>query len=255
MKRFSILVGAVGAAVALVGVPAGAKPPRGRVALKLTSCHHAVAPFERKLGIAARMRAFPGTTRMAIRLDLLVHHRGDLGYAPVGGKELGFGVWLKSDPDVGHYRYIRKVLSLDVPATYRMRVSYRWYGPSGRVLLTRKRLTGPCFQPDLRPDLRVDFVRVRVRGPKRDNYVVSVRNAGATAAGPFAVSLVFPPASGTVAQRWTIPSLGPGEVTQRSLLGGPKCSLGAPSATVDPDGAVVESNEANNSMIATCPGP
>jgi hypothetical protein len=92
MKRISILLGTGAAAVALFGVPAGAKTPRGEVALRLTSCHHAVAPFERRLGIAARMRAFPGTQRMAVRLDLLAHRRGEDGYQPIGGKDLGFGV-------------------------------------------------------------------------------------------------------------------------------------------------------------------
>jgi hypothetical protein len=255
MKRTSILLGTGATAVALVGVPAGATAPRGEVALRVTSCHHAVAPFERKLGIATRMRAFPGTRRMAVRLDLLVHRRGEVGYQPVGGKDLGFGVWLKSDPDVGRYRYIRKIRSLDVPATYRMRVSFRWYDAHGTVLLTRRRLTRTCFQPDLRPDLRIRFARVKPGGPNRDAYAISVRNAGATPAGAFALTLTFPAPLGGVptSQRWTIDSLGPGEVTRRTLTRAPECSAGAPTATVDPDGAVVESDETNNSRVIACP--
>jgi hypothetical protein len=255
MKRFSILLGAGAAAAALTGVPAGAKAPRGEAALRVTACHHAVVPFERKLGIAARMRAFPGTKRMAVRLDLLVHRPGDDSYAAVGGKELGFGVWLKSDPGVGLYRYIRKVRSLDVPATYRMRVSYRWYDANGKTLLTRRRLSRACFQPDLRPDLRIRFARVKRSGPNRDVYAVSVRNAGATAAGPFALSLTFPAPPGGVAtaQRWTIDMLGPHEMTTRTLFRAPRCANGAPTATVDPDGAVVESDETNNTRLVACP--
>jgi CARDB protein len=257
MKRISILLGAGAAAVALFGVPAGATVPRGEAALRVSSCHHAVAPFERRLGIAARMRAFPGTARMAVRLDLLVHRRGEVGYQPIGGKDLGFGVWLKSDPGVGRYRYIRKVRSLDVPATYRMRVSFRWYDAHGKVLLTKKRLTRACFQPDLRPDLRIRFARVKRSGPIRDAYAISVRNAGATAAGPFALTLAFPAPVGGVptSQRWTIDLLGPGEVTNRTLPRAPKCSAGAPTATVDPDLAVVESDETNNSRVVVCPVP
>src|SRR5207244_7559125 len=101
-------------------------------------------------------------------------------------------VWLKSDVGVSPYHYIRTANQLDRPATYRIRVGYRWYGKHGRVLRTTHSRVLKCHQVDLRPDLRIRSIIVLPGKRGKNRYAVVVRNAGLTGAGAFALRLSFP---------------------------------------------------------------
>ncbi len=99
-----------------------------------------------------------------------------------------------TDPTLGRHpddkwNLIKQVVDLKAPATYRFRVSFRWIGAHGRVLGTATRNGPSCYQPELRPDLQVRTISVKaVPGrPDVNAYVALIRNAGATAAGPFEV--------------------------------------------------------------------
>jgi hypothetical protein len=233
MKGLRNVLAASAVAAALAPGPAAGAASRGLVAVHLTSCIHALAPIDRLLDVSARMRAFPGAKRMGIRFDLLVRRGSEPAFHAVGGRALGFGIWLRSSPGVGTYRYLRTVRNLEAPAAYRMRVRFRWYGKHGAILLARQRVTRTCFEPDLRPDLRVRLVERRT-----GKVAAWVINAGRTAAGPFTVTL------GT--RRVELPGLAPGHRVRRMV---DRCGV----VTVDPDARIDEADETNNTATAPCP--
>ena len=103
----------------------------------------------------------------------------------------GFDQWLTSDAGVRRYTYDRTVQNLTAPASYRTVVRFRWLDDEGDVIKSAKVTSAACRQPDMRPNLvplRVDVAAADAAGePVR--YLVTLRNAGRTDAGPFAVAL------------------------------------------------------------------
>jgi hypothetical protein len=79
-----------------------------------------------------------------------------------------------------------------------------------------------------------------------------VFNRGRTAAvAPFDVTLSFP--DGTLKTQHVLADVVPGGWSSRRFTG-PKCSaVNAPTAVVDPAGAVDEAREGNNSWLFVCP--
>lgn len=245
-RSIAVLLLPVAAVLAAVAVAAGS--PRSHTQARMTRCHPAPVAIDRSLTVAARVRAIAGTRRMGIRFDLLERGLADARFHRVSAP--GFGVWFRSDRGASLYRYFRTVNNLVAPATYRMRVGFRWYGRRGRVLATTYRTTRSCRQPDPHPDLRIADVLVRATATGGDRYVVVVRNAGPMAAGPFAVALALP--GGT--KRKAVAGLAARAVV-RVPFAGPACrSLAAPpQATVDPFGQIDESDEGDNNLAAACP--
>jgi hypothetical protein len=246
--KHRILIGAVGAAALAVPAAASASPQRAYSA-PLVACTTGLQPQQRSLEVDAAMRPVPGTVRMGMRFDLLQRTPQTSSFQPVAGP--GLGVWKRSHRGVPSYEIDKGVDNLAAPASYRLRVGFRWYGPGGRVLKSAHRLTKVCHEPDLRPNLRIRDVLVTPPATPGASwhYTVVVRNAGGSAAGPFNVS--YSP-HGAPAQTLPIAGL-PAGITSRVTFAGPACSAGSPpSFTVDPGNQVAESNEADNSAVATC---
>ena len=80
----------------------------------------ACAPWEEQYGgavtYAARMSAVPGTARMALRIRLF-EKTGDGEFERVSAE--GLGVWRKSRPGAGVFRYEQRVRGLHRGAVYR----------------------------------------------------------------------------------------------------------------------------------------
>ncbi len=247
MKRLAVTVCLL--ALGLAGPGRAAASPRS--AVKLAICRSALLPADRDVRLVSQITADRATVRMAIRVDSYQRLPGR-GYVPLRSA-YGFGRWYRQPRPYGSvFRYIYDSHPDTVPATVRFRVGFRWYERHGKIERTVYRLTPPCRQRDLRPDLSVRGIRVEHgRRGNHDRYAVTIRNAGATAAAPFTLRLAF---SGGLIQTWDLTGgLGPGRGATRTLTGGPACAGGAPTATVDSGAVIDESNEQNNSLVAACP--
>lgn len=225
---------------------AAARPAPATV--KVAACLRGPTAPERSAVFRGAMRTLPGATRMAMRFSL--QERGGAGgWAAV--KAPGLGRWRKARPGVRAFAYRQGVRALSEGSSYRVVVSFRWQDPSGKVIRAAKRRSGTCRQAGRLPNLRVTAIGAR-RGaalaPGFLRYTVTVNNDGRTAATGVAVALLV---DGTEAERRTISLLGAGETRQLSIVA-PACSLSM-EARADPDRAVPEANERDNSMSAPCP--
>jgi len=61
---------------------------------------------------------------------------------------------------VPSYEIDKGVDNLQAPASYQLRVGFRWYNARGKVVRTAHRLTKICHEPDLRPNLAIGRVTV-----------------------------------------------------------------------------------------------
>jgi hypothetical protein len=194
---------------------------------------------------------------MQMRFQLLSDALGRL--APVRGGDLG--TWISPRPitlgqdpkDVWIVRH--PVTKMAVPANYRFKVSFRWTGASHRTITTAARLSPICWQPDMRPDLLVESIKVNsVPGDAAENqYVAQIENNGLTGAGAFDV--LFAPGDGSASQTVTIPRLASHSTRTEAFIG-PACTAATgPTITVDPDHNVNDLDPANNALTATCPAP
>jgi CARDB len=237
----------------LCAATAGATPPRAQ--LRGYSCVKALDPGSRSIAVTAVMRPLTGTERLELRFDLLSKPPGQSEFS-VEPPKAGLGGWISpSDPTLGSrhgdvWKLIKPVFNLAAPATYRLRVMFRWLGAHGSVLQTVTRLSPGCHQPELRPDLLVESFTAASdpTHPSLDQFTAVIANAGATAAGPFDV--VF--ADGTKTVTRSIVHLG-AHMSRTLVFSGPPCSAGAPATlTLDPQGQVSEINPSNNTASTTC---
>jgi hypothetical protein len=158
------------------------------------------------------------------------------------------GRWKRSVEGVRTFGYSQEVRNLADGSAYRMLVRYHWYGEDGKLLRRARRVSRVCrmFLPF--PDLRVSINGAQPTSvPGRWRYDAVVRNVGHARALNVAVRLSV---DGTVARTKTITSLRIGEA-QSVQLRGPVCKNDY-SFQVDPDDAIVESDEANNEATAFC---
>jgi hypothetical protein len=253
MRRRAPICGLAAASAAFLALAAtaAAAPLRASSARALLHvCHPALAQGDRYATFGGYMRSLrPGSDRMEMRFDLYRRPAGGVTWRRVSGP--GLAVWNRADAGVAGYRFRQRVENLPAPHSYRALVSYRWKDGAGRVFARTWRNTPVCFQPDLRPDLRIGSITTE-RGPDRGSalYSVVVRNAGRTEARDFDVGLRVAGAPRPVE---TVATLGPG---QRIVVRftGPRCSSGdALLATADPDKRVSEARERNNSLLVICP--
>jgi hypothetical protein len=232
----------------LLPCPAGAA---AAARVKLLACVPALAAQERSATFEARVRKARGSVRMQVRFTLQVRDATLPGWRRVVAG--GLDEWLTSEPDVRRYIYAKTVRNLSAPAAYRTVVRFRWLDPDGVVLRRSRRLSPPCRQPDMRPNLTA--MRIEVAAPAANaaaQYLVTVRNGAGSASGPFAVALA---AGELVLGPMTLPGLAAGE--RRTLtFTGPACAAGdSLTATVDPALAVDERDEHDNVLVAPCPLP
>lgn len=205
MERFVITALVAAGFGAAVSPALATSAPRAR--LKSPVCQRALDPPARGVAITAVMRPLTGTTRMQLRFQLLSRLTPSSSFGLVSGGDLG--TWI--DPRnatlgqrLGDVWILKKqAVNLAAPAEYRFRVSFRWFGAHDRVIGTASRESELCSQPELRPDVLVESITVTaVAGrPKLNRYVATIRNAGATASGPF--SVLFSPGAG-LPTRWGV---------------------------------------------------
>jgi hypothetical protein len=223
----------------LCGFPAAASAE----SVKLLACVPALAGKDRSAAFEARMRPARDSERMQVRFTLQVDEdlRGDWRRVAAPGLD----DWLSSDPGVTRYTYTKTVQNLAAPAAYRMVVRFRWLDAGGDVLARSRDTSRTCRQPDLRPDLGPVLIDAVDGG-----FAVTLRNAGRTAAGPFAVTLS---AGEEPLEPLTVPALAAGGRTVLTFAR-PACAPGAVlTATADAGLAVDERDEGDNVLVATCP--
>jgi CARDB len=257
MKRFliaALAVLALGAATAADGRAVS----QFRAHLRGFACQRALDPPARALAVTAVMRPLQGTSRMALRFQLLSKSKTGGSYSALTGGDLG--TWISpANPTLGQrvgdvWILKKQVAELSAPAAYRFRVSFRWTGAHGHVLGSAVRDSPTCVQPELRPDLLVQSIDVTpVTGmPDLNRYVARIRNAGATAAGSFEV--LFAPGGALPVKIRQVQRLGAHSKLEETFVG-PACSTTSPpSVTVDPNDQVDDYNRPNNSLTAICPG-
>ena len=236
-------------AVAATAPVAGAAVPSGAASERLLACHTGADSAARYLTVTASMRSLPGTARMRLRFDLYRRLPGGLHSAHVAGP--GLGSWNGAVPGVVRLRFRKTIANLPVPGTYRVVVRYAWLDAAGQTVAGARRVSGPCFQPDLRPDLRIGALTVAPGpDPGTRNYLVVVRNDGRSPAGGFDVALRVAGGSPSLA---TVPGL-PAGARREVSIAGPRCQTGDPvRVTVDPDHRVDEAVEDNNARTFPCP--
>jgi hypothetical protein len=251
MKRVALIVFCL-LGIGVAAAPAvGADPPRA--SLRSPVCVTAMDPVSRAISITAVMRPVAGTTKMQLKFDLLRRTGNGHPFARVRGGDLN--TWVNpTDPTLGQHpndkwNLIKQVVNLKAPATYRFRVSFRWIGAHGAVLRTAGRTSPTCYQPELRPDLQVRTIAVQaVAGrPNVNAYVALIRNAGASAAGPFQVQF----SDGDVLKTRTVSDLG-AHLSIKEQFIGPLCTAGTATVTADPTDQVDDLNRANNSLSVVC---
>ncbi len=135
---------AAGPAVADASQPA-------RATLDGFVCERAGNALDRVIAVVGVMRPMSGTQRMQMKFVLERKTSGSYAFTPVQGGDLGR--WREPNPvtlgqqpsDV--WRLRKLVANLPGPATYRLRVIFRWLG-SGTAVLGRSMLSSEtCSEP------------------------------------------------------------------------------------------------------------
>jgi hypothetical protein len=232
------------AAVAL-GAPAaahaGSLPP---AFVHVTDCQTGSKGAHRRATYHARMRAVPGTARMAMRFQLrerFAGHGAQALSAPALKK------WRRSRPGVARFGYSQTVKNLAPGGSYRMVVRYRWYDDSGHVILRARRVSGACVENGSLPNLVVSAVKVAPGStPGTAGYSVSIGNVGKGPAENFSVALIL---DGALADSRTVERLEAGE-TATIDMNGPVCHR--LRAVVDSEDTVPETIEDDNGLGARC---
>ena len=226
--------------------PADAAPPPLKASL--AACSTGASGDQRFAVFTGSMPAYRGTRRMAMRFDLFIRPIGAREWLPVRGK--GLSRWQRSDPGRTGFVYTKRVERLLQGNDYRVTVRFRWYQSSGVRRKDRVRRTPICRQPDQRPNLRVESLAIQpgADGASR-RYVVTVVNAGRTAAEAFDVAL-----STTQEDTRRIAGLPAGERATIEVPA-PACPMGERViAEADSGGVVEESSERDNRFIGACDG-
>lgn len=237
--RRALITTAFAVAAFTAAAPASAAVPAS-VRLEGCSVHAHEAVFR------ARMALVPGSTRMAMRFALLEETAAD-NAAPV--KAPGLNRWRWSKPGVRAFRFRQTFKNLLENATYRVRVSFRWYSADGTRVARAKRTSAPCRQFVDLPNLTAQFTRSTETAPGVWRYDVLVRNTGKGGATDVPVRLTI---DGDVVDTRTLASLAPGE-TRKFPIRGPECTRLA-KLEVDPDKAIAETNDEDNRYDWHCAG-
>jgi len=242
-------------AVTVAGMAAGvvsASSPHAK--LRGFVCKHALLPMNREVSVTAVMRPVAGTRRMSLKFELIGKNKRTGKIIHVKAGDLGH--WIKPDDRTLGSRpgdvwiFSHPVKDVAAPVSYRFHVHFRWTGQRGRTISQALRISRPCKQPELRPDLSVASIQVKsVSGhPGTDRYIATIHNGGRTAAGAFQVAFSD---RGSV-QKVTVQGLAARTSIKQTFVG-PACSASSPAkVTVDPAHHVPDFNPANNSMVTRC---
>ncbi|MBA3746030.1 MAG: hypothetical protein H0W96_00850 [Solirubrobacterales bacterium] len=211
---------------------------------ELETCETSALPAQRVASFVGSMPLRAGAARMQMRFELQRRRQSERHWRHVRGVQ-GFDVWETSLPGRAGFVFHKRVDGLQVPASYRAQVRFRWFDEEGRRVARGHRRTPACVQPDLRPDLVVRSLRVALDArPALAVYTVVVRNAGRSAAGPFTVSIAGVPVE--------VPELAAGAAIERTVVTA-ACARGSIiHAIVDADQRVAERDE-HNASRRSCP--
>lgn len=241
MRRAALTLSLAVAALA-GGAAASAQAPE--LGAKLAACESGPSAADR---FAVFSGAMPrnGATSMAMRFDLYEKPRGGTFQRVALAN---WGVWERTaKKNVPGFIFTKRVEQLAAPAAFRAVVSFRWYDANGKVLDTARKTSAVCRQPDWRPDLRVK----RIILPPADGgqTKVVIRNDGRSAASAFGVNV----ARADFVKGATLSALPAGGQTTIGVSLG-RCKPGNTiTVTLDPAGAVDESDEANDTASLVCP--
>jgi hypothetical protein len=123
--------------------PAGEKAPAASATLE--QCMTSVVQAERSATFSGEITAIPGSTHMAMRIEVQERTPAEAMFHTVTAP--GLGVWRASDPGVKNYKYLKQVTNLAAPAVYRATVRFRWLNANGHLLRRTERHTPVCAQP------------------------------------------------------------------------------------------------------------
>jgi CARDB len=226
------------AAAALPATASAASPP---VSVRVVDC--SVETHE--AAFHARMRLVDGAHRMAMRFTLLEETAADESREV---KAPSLRRWHWSKPGVRVFGYRQGVRNLPENATYRVRVDFRWYSPSGEELLRARRRSAPCRQFVALPNLVGELTRIAATSlPAVTRYEAIVSNTGKGDAAGIPVRLIV---DGDVVDTVKLASLEPGE--RRSVaIRGPECRQIA-RLEVDPERSIAESSDDDNVYELSC---
>jgi len=232
-----------------VASAAAQTPARVPLAATVSTCTTGLDAAERAVVFSGSMPAVRDAVRMAMRFDL---YERDGTAGPFRRLAVtGFGGWERSQRNVAGFVYDKRVQMLQAPAAYRVTVRFRWYDAGGRIVRRSRRVSAPCRQPDLRPDLRVVSLRADPGQPGGQwTYTVTVRNHGDSQTSvPFLVGLSVGGAAQPPRRVTTLPA---GAVLTL-IFEGPACLPGsAIVATADTDAGIDEADEDDNATRVTC---
>lgn len=244
---------------------AGAAATRlARAQLIGSLCQTALDPPARAIAVTAVMRPLSGTVKLQLEFQLLERATGASVWTPVTAPGLGAWVSPTSPSTLGQrptdvWEVKKPVADLAAPASYRFQVAFRWLGAGGTVLGTSTQMSRICRQPELRPDLAVEAIRVKPdpARPTINDYFATITDLGATGAGPVTVALDqagSAPSTPSLASK-TIPHIAAHQ-TLLVKLEGPACNPAAPpTVTVDPSGQVDVYSRAQATLAAQCQAP
>jgi hypothetical protein len=223
---------------------AAAQHPLPALQAAVESCSTSALPAQRVVSFVGSMPAMAGAV-MEMRFDLERRMVAEPRWRRMRGVP-GFGAWERAAPGRAGFVFHKRVDSLQVPASYRAVVSFRWKDAAGRVVRRAGRRTAVCAQPDLRPNLVPGTLTGLFDArPGLALYRLVVRNTGRAPAGPFGVRVGSATAE--------VDGLAPQQ--QRTILVlGPVCLAGTTTlAVVDADRRVDESFESGNAAPRRCP--
>jgi hypothetical protein len=234
-------------------------PPAASPTARILACHVSANADQRSVTVGTWMRPRPDAPNVMVKLELYQRPVQVISRWTRRDDVPGLGVWmlpsdasLSSPTDLFHYR--QSIGRLNVGYSYRFRVSFRWLDESRRLVNSAVLTTGPCRQPDLRPDLVLSDLRVEPAPGRVGDflYTLVVTNQGPSPSPHAILAATFP--SGTGGR--TIPKLASG-ARKAVTFEGPGCTPdGRPAVfTIDVANAIPERDELNNQLAATCPTP
>jgi hypothetical protein len=192
---------------------------------------------------AARMKAVPGTARMALRIGLL-EKLDDDEY-----RLIGRGKWRTSRAGATVFNWEHHIAGLRQGATYRSLVAYRWYDASGNRIRSARARSGPCRQAGRLPNLRVASVETRQGNAEGTAiYRVEIVNRGGAAARRVGVLLRVD--GEVVDEVEVVETLDPDE-SRTVTFNGPVCRRHL-RVVVDPKQLIPETREEDNVRAPTC---
>lgn len=223
-------------------------PPK--LGATLAACQAGAEPDQRFAVFIGSMPALRGTKHMSMRFDLEERRSDTSRFRRIAAAK--FGRWDRAKTGAAGFVYTKRVTRLAQGRWYRATVRFKWQDATGKVQRTARRATVACHQPDQRPNLQVESVHAARSSGAEMRYLVTVVNAGLTAAAESTVTLDV---AGDPSRLRAVPPLAPGEKTT-GVIETTRCAPGSTVvAKADAFAQVDESREDDNRLDAPCPEP